>query len=118
MTLRQLRLDRGLLQKQVGYLVGRTPSYLSELERGLRPPPSTPVLEKFVAALQLNEQEADTLRAAATVSKQHVSVAAGMHPQARALIHRLSKQLPTLSEDKLHALMLLLRVFEGEKTMT
>ena len=59
------REKNDLTQKQLSALVPMNQSYLSRIERGLRKPPQRNTVLTMVKALELSEQEADDLLAAA-----------------------------------------------------
>lgn len=56
-----LRRKHGLLQKEVAFNSGFTPSYIAALEGGRRPPPSTAALNKIANAIGASDLEEERL---------------------------------------------------------
>jgi transcriptional regulator with XRE-family HTH domain len=47
-VLRRLRIERGLSMRQAGELLGRSDSYISQIENGRLKPPRGPALERIL----------------------------------------------------------------------
>lgn len=56
-SLRYIRQVQGLTIRKVAREVNKTPTYISDIERGNNKPPEKELMEKIVDALQLQEEE-------------------------------------------------------------
>ncbi|MGH8493110.1 MAG: helix-turn-helix domain-containing protein [Moraxellaceae bacterium] len=71
--LRKLRVNRGLMQKQLAASIGVEPSYLSNLERGIRVHLGEKMLKRISEALQLTPEELAEVRRYRDVSRTRIT---------------------------------------------
>lgn len=71
--IKQLRLDRGITLRRFAAMIGVSPEYECNMEKGRRPAPSTEVLQKIISVLLLNKEETDRLYDLAAQSKNAVN---------------------------------------------
>lgn len=70
--LRELRLRRGLKQKEVSELLGYEQSYLSSLEKGLKGLPRRAFIDRLVSRLALSAEEVAELERVVKISNRQV----------------------------------------------
>lgn len=73
--IRSTRIKKNITQTKAAKMFGISLSYLSGIERGLRPAPANDVLEKIANALDLNRKERYILFDLAAESKQPPALA-------------------------------------------
>lgn len=71
--LRELRVNRGLMQKQLAANIGVEPSYLSNLERGIRVHLGEKMLKRIAEALQLTPEELTEIRRYRDASRTRIT---------------------------------------------
>jgi transcriptional regulator with XRE-family HTH domain len=95
--LRALRAARGLLQRDMAAALEVSAAYLSALEHGRRGAPSAGLIHQICEYFGLIWDDADELKALATLSRPRLRVnAAGLTPEQTALGNRLVRQLRDL----------------------
>ncbi len=107
--LRELRTEKGILQKDMAAALGVSPAYLSALERGRRGAPSFALLQRIVEWSGLIWDEADNLHKLAALSHPRVTIdTSDLSPRATLLANRLAGRIASLDEasiDRLNDLL-------------
>ena len=104
--LRQLREDRGLRLKDMAEELGVSATYLSALEHGRRSKPNWSFIQRVIHYFNIIWDEADELQRLADVSNPKMTVdTAGLPPKATELANRLARDIATLTEADLEALL-------------
>jgi len=104
--LRQLREDRGLRLKDMAEELGVSATYLSALEHGRRSKPNWSFIQRVIHYFNIIWDEADELQRLADVSNPKITVdTAGLPPKATELANRLARDIRTLTEADLEALL-------------
>lgn len=97
-ALRELRLRKGVSQKQMAAAIGVSPAYLSALEHGKRGLPNFDFLQRVAGYFNIIWDEADELFATAGKSDPRVVLdTAGLAPDTTAFANELAcliRQLP------------------------
>ena len=107
--LRQLRLERGVAQKDMAAAIGVSAAYLSALEHGRRGVPNWAMVQKIIGYFNVIWDEAEELETLAWASDPRVVVdTAGLSPRATMLANRLAERIGTLSEHDIAQLAALL----------
>jgi transcriptional regulator with XRE-family HTH domain len=99
--MRNLRMEKGLLLKDVAERLGVTSAYLSALEHGKKGVPNAEIVRKTISALSLDVQAAGELAKAVRDSEMDFSVPAKAIPFAFETANAFARQLPSLSEIQL-----------------
>ena len=95
--IRQLREQRGILQKKMAIDLGVSSAYLSSLEHGYRGRPGTGFLEQICGYLNLIWDEAEEIKQLARLSHPRVIVdTSGLCPQATELANVLAERIGEL----------------------
>ncbi|HVL72253.1 MAG TPA: helix-turn-helix domain-containing protein [Beijerinckiaceae bacterium] len=106
---RQLRRERGLLLKDMAAHLGVSSAYLSALERGERGKPTWTLLQGVLQYFHIIWDEADELVRLADLSDPRVRVdAGGCGPRAVLFVNRLARELGSLSDEDVEALLAVL----------
>lgn len=108
--LKSLRLQRGLLQKELAHKLGYEPSYVSSLERSEKGPPKEDFIRRLIKGLSLDETEQAELLNALKLSRRQVSLPAQASEAEYGLIHELEPQLGQLTPLQIHLIKLALRL--------
>jgi transcriptional regulator with XRE-family HTH domain len=104
--LRQLRSARGISLKAMATALGVSPAYLSALEHGHRGKPTWSLVQHIIAYFNVIWDEADELKLLAQISDPRVTVdTSGLCPQATAFANRLAKEIASLQENDIAAIM-------------
>ncbi len=104
--LRQLREDRGIRLKDMAEELGVSATYLSALEHGRRSKPNWSFIQRVIHYFNIIWDEADELQRLADVSNPKITVeTAGLPPKATELANRLARDIATLTEADLDALL-------------
>ena len=104
--LRQLREDRGIRLKDMAEELGVSATYLSALEHGRRSKPNWSFIQRVIHYFNIIWDEADELQRLADVSNPKITVeTAGLPPKATELANRLARDIGTLTEADLDALL-------------
>jgi transcriptional regulator with XRE-family HTH domain len=107
--LRQLRLERGVAQKDMAAAIGVSAAYLSALEHGRRGVPNWAMVQKIIGYFNVIWDEAEELETLAWASDPRVVVdTAGLSPRATMLANRLAERIASLSEEDIAQLAALL----------
>jgi len=107
--LRELRAERGILQRDMAAALEVSAAYLSALEHGRRGAPSAGLIHQICDYLGLIWDDADELRNLAKLSRPRLKVnAAGLTPEQTALGNRIARQLRNLDPLTVQAMHLLL----------
>lgn len=106
---RQLRRERGLLLKDMAAHLGVSSAYLSALERGERGKPTWTLVQGVLHYFRIIWDEADELVRLADLSDPKVKIeAAGRGVEAVLLANRLAREIGTLSDEDIAALLAVL----------
>ena len=106
---RQLRQERGLLLKDMAAHLGVSSAYLSALERGERGKPTWSLIQGTLHYFHIIWDEADELARLADMSDPRVKVdTAGTSPGATLLANRLAREIASLTETEIEALLAVL----------
>lgn len=108
--LKNLRLSRGLKQKELALVLGYEPSYLSALERSEKGPPKEDFIRRLIKGLSLDEIEQADLQRALKHSRRQVSIPPRASEEEYGLIHELEPQLGQLTPLQIHLIKLALRL--------
>jgi transcriptional regulator with XRE-family HTH domain len=113
--LRDLRAARGQNLKQMAAELGVSAAYLSALEHGKRGRPTWLLIQRIIAHFNIIWDEAEDLQRLAALSDPRVVVdTAGLSPQATELANRLARDIATLPESEVKALLSRLRTISRE----
>lgn len=111
--MRALRAARRITLTQLADQLHLSPAYLSALEHGQRGRPSPGLVMQICGALGIIWDEAEDLKRLAELSHPKVTIdTSGLSPAATELANRLAERIRDLPEQRLTALLALLR--EGE----
>lgn len=99
--IRELRLAKGLAQRDLAELVRIDFTYLSKIENNKVPPPSDEVIHQLAEHLEANEEELLTL--AAKVDSDELREAVARNPRIGVLFRKL--QSKGLSDDQVRRMM-------------
>ncbi|WP_269933180.1 helix-turn-helix domain-containing protein [Aminobacter sp. HY435] len=108
--IRELRLERGVRQKDMAASIGVSAAYLSALEHGHRGVPSWPMIQKIIGYFNVIWDDAEELQKLAEGSHPRVVVdTSGLSPAATELANTLAAAIGELEEAELVVLNLQLR---------
>lgn len=104
--LRALRAGRGSTLKEMAAALQVSSAYLSALEHGHRGRPTDGLIHQICGYFGLIWDDAEALHHLAEISHPRVTIdTAGLSPTATRLAHRLAKNIASLDEDTLAALL-------------
>jgi transcriptional regulator with XRE-family HTH domain len=107
--IRALRRQRGLLMKDMAAHLGVSSAYLSALERGDRGKPTWALIQGVIQYFNIIWDEADELTRLADLSDPKVRIdTAGCGARATLVANRLAREIRTLSEADLEAVIAIL----------
>ena len=107
--LRELRAARGVTLKAMAEAIGVSAAYLSALEHGRRGAPTWYLVQRIITFFNVIWDEAEELERLAEDSDPRVTVdTAGLSPRATQLANRLARQIGTLGESEITAMLGLL----------
>ena len=107
--LRELRLARKILQREMAAALEISAPYLSALEHGRRGTPSAGLIHQICQYFGLIWDEADELQALAKTSRPRLRLnAAGLTAAQTALANRLTRELRYLDPQTIEAMQKLL----------
>lgn len=109
-TLKTLRLNRNLRQKDAADLLGYEQSFVSGLERGLKSPPKNGFINQVAIKYQLTEVELEALTCAMCQSKRNYSIPKGASLDAYEIFRELEKQINKLGQNQLKLIKLALGI--------
>lgn len=102
--MRKLRLDKGLLLKDLADQLDVTSAYLSALEHGKKGVPSNSLVELIEERLSLSATEKVALRQAVKESPTSLQIPARVSPRAYQTAAAFARRLPSLSDQDLQAI--------------
>lgn len=106
---RRLRRERGLLLKDMAAHLGVSSAYLSALERGERGKPTWTLIQGVIHYFNIIWDEADELARLADLSDPRVKIdTAGTTPRATLFANRLAREIGTLRDEDVEALLAVL----------
>ena len=107
--LRELRAARGVTLKAMAEAIGVSAAYLSALEHGRRGAPTWYLVQRIITFFNVIWDEAEELERLAEDSDPRITVdTAGLSPRATQLANRLARQIGTLGESEITAMLGLL----------
>lgn len=108
--LRDLRAARGQSLKTMAAALGVSQAYLSALEHGKRGRPTWLLIQRIITHFNIIWDEAEDLQRLAVLSDPRVVVdTSGLSPEATELANRLARDIRTLPEVEIRALVQRLR---------
>ena len=106
---RQLRLQKGITQRQLAAELGVTPPYLSALERGHRGRPSWGLVQKIITYFGAIWDDAEEIEELARLSHPKVTIdTSGLSATATETANRLGDVIKRLEDDDLKEVLKLL----------
>jgi transcriptional regulator with XRE-family HTH domain len=106
---RRLRRERNLLLKDMAAHLGVSSAYLSALERGERGKPTWTLIQGVIQYFNIIWDEADELARLADLSDPRVKIdTASTTPRRTLLANRLAREIGTLTDEEVEALLLVL----------
>jgi transcriptional regulator with XRE-family HTH domain len=112
LQLKTLRIKRGLRQKELADLVGFEQSYVSALELGLKGPPTENFVENLIDALNLSDEEKETLQQTIAASQRKFYVPCEASIQVYLLLHKLREQIDNLHPVQINLIEIALNLKE------
>jgi transcriptional regulator with XRE-family HTH domain len=107
--LRQLRLARGVTQREMAAELEISAAYLSALEHGLRGTPSAGLIHQICQYFGLIWDDADELTALAKLSRPRLKLhVGGLTPAQTVLANRLARELRNLDAETVEKMQALL----------
>ena len=114
--LRELRAARGVSLKAMAEAIGVSGAYLSALEHGKRGAPTWYLVQRIITYFNVIWDEAEELERLAQDSDPRITVdTAGLSPRATQLANRLARQIGSLGEGEITALLAILDAQAGTK---
>lgn len=107
-TLKTLRLNRNLLQKDAADLLGYEQSYISGLENGQKGPPKNDFIQKLIKTYQLNDQEQQMLSQSIEQSRLIYRLPKDASLEAYLIFQALEKQINRLGRNEMHLIKIAL----------
>ncbi len=107
-TLKTLRLNRNLLQKDAADLLGYEQSYISGLENGQKSPPKNGFIQKLIKTYQLNDQEQQMLSQSIDHSRLIYRLPKDASLEAYLIFQALEKQINRLGRNEMHLIKIAL----------
>jgi transcriptional regulator with XRE-family HTH domain len=108
--LKELRVRRGVRQKELADRLGYEPSYLSALERSEKGPPRRDFIERLIRGLRLDEAEQAELAAAIKASSRQISLPATASDREYGMFQQLGPQLGKLHPLQIQLIELALQI--------
>lgn len=103
--MRTLRLENGLLLKDMAEAMGVSSSFLSALEHGKKGAPNADFVSSLENKLKLNATQRSELRRAVRDSATNLAIPAKSTPLGFQAAHAFARKLPSLSEKQLRQLL-------------
>ena len=114
--LRELRAARAVSLKTMAEAIGVSGAYLSALEHGRRGAPTWYLVQRIITYFNVIWDEAEELERLAQDSDPRITVdTAGLSPRATRLANRLARQIGSLGEGEITALLAILDAQAGTK---
>jgi transcriptional regulator with XRE-family HTH domain len=107
-TLKTLRLNRGLLQKDAADLLGYEQSYISGLENGQKSPPKNGFIQKLIKIYQLSDKEQQLLNDSLEQSKSIYRLPKNASLDGYLIFQALEKQITRLGRNEMHLIKIAL----------
>lgn len=102
---RELRIRRGVTQRDMAKALGVSPAYLSALEHGKRGKPTWTLLQKIMGYFNVIWDDAEALYELAEQSHPRIKIdTAGLSPTAMRLVYKLGENIHRLPQETLVAL--------------
>ena len=115
-TIRRLREERGVTQKQMAEAIGVSAAYLSALEHGRRGTPSFNFLQRVAGYFNVIWDEAEALFSIASASDPRVTLdTAGLPAPYTALANRLARDFRALSPEIVEEIAAVLEKAEAKR---
>jgi len=107
--LRELRAAREISLKAMAQAIGVSAAYLSALEHGRRGAPTWYLVQRIITFFNVIWDEAEEIERLAQISHPRIVVdTSGLGPEATELANKFARQIGTLSETDIRALLGLL----------
>jgi transcriptional regulator with XRE-family HTH domain len=110
---RNLRIEKGLLLKDMAEMLEVTSAYISAVEHGKKGAPSAALVSKLENLLKLTTEQRKELRRAAAASITSVSISSKLSPFAFETANAFARKLPDLSEHQLRRIQGVLEDEDG-----
>lgn len=110
--MRKLRLDQGLLLKDMADAMGVSSSFLSALEHGKKGAPNSEFVSTLESKFKLNPAQREELRRAVRDSSTSLAIPPKITPLGFETAHAFARRLPNLSESQLRQLQ---KIIEKDK---
>ena len=117
-TLRTLRLNRNLLQKDAADLLGYEQSYISGLENGQKSPSKNGFIQKLIKTYKLNDHEQQMLSQSIDQSRLIYRLPKNASLEAYLIFQALEKQITQLGQNQRHLIKIALgleSLYESEE---
>jgi len=112
--LRELRAARGISLKAMAQAIWVSAAYLSALEHGRRGAPTWYLVQRIITFFNVIWDEAEDLERLDQDSDPRIVVdTAGLSPKATQFANRLARQIGSLGEAEIAALLALLDAHDG-----
>lgn len=106
---RQLRLQKGITQRELAAALGVTPPYLSALERGQRGRPSWALVQKIITYFEAIWDDAEEIEELARLSHPKVTIdTSDLSATATEAANRLADVIKRLEDDDLKEILKLM----------
>lgn len=107
--LRAMRAERDITLKEMAGAIGVSPAYLSALEHGHRGAPAWYLVQRIITFFNVIWDEAEEIERLAQISHPRIVVdTSGLGPEATELANKFARQIGSLSEADIRALLGLL----------
>ncbi len=104
--IRELRVERGLSQKDMAEALGVSAAYLSALEHGRRGAPSWAFVQKVIGYFNVIWDDAEELQRLAAISDPRVQIdTSGLSPDATRLANLLAEHIRSLDRTQIAEMM-------------
>lgn len=103
--MRKLRLESGLLLKDMAETMGVSSAYLSALEHGKKGAPGAEFVSALESKLRLSAAQTEELKRAVRDSATSVTIPAKATPLGFQTAHAFARKLPNLSEKQLRLVL-------------
>lgn len=107
-TLKTLRLNRNLLQKDAADMLGYEQSYISGLENGQKSPPKNGFTQKLIKTYQLSDQEQQLLNDSIQQSRLIYRLPKDASLEAYFIFQALEKQITRLGRNEMQLIKIAL----------
>lgn len=105
-----LRRKRKIQQQELAERLNVQPSYVSAMENGKKGPPSIPILNLLLDALELNPEEARSLEATIELSDRNLRLPESASLEEFKFLSELRKRVGSLSNEELKIMTYTLRL--------